>query len=144
MTYLRRLVASACGLAVLSCVLACGGVKQAIEDANNGMKLGAAFTAYASAHNDKGPPNADEWAKWAKDNGHAETVDLINECKPGGKYTFFWNVDLAKLPAPRESTIVGYENKVTAGPTAVVIKANGQPETMTPDQFKAAKKADGK
>ena len=146
MTYLRRSIGLACGLAVLCCLLACGAIQQAAKDALDAQKLGSLYTEYASANNQKGPADADAWAKWAeKNNKSADDVALINQAKAGGKYTFYWNVDMGKLPGPANSTVIGYENKVTAGPTGMVIMADGvKVEAMSPDQFKAAKKADGK
>lgn len=140
MTYLRRSIGVGCGLAVLCCLVACGSFKQAIEDVTNMQKLGMAYHSYANAadHKSVGPPSADAWAKWAGENGQADVVPLINECKGGGKYTFIWSV---KINQPNAGTLIlGHENKLP-GAQGNVVMADGTVQTMMPAQFTAATKA---
>jgi hypothetical protein len=142
MTYLRRIVGVVCGLAVLSCMLACG-VRQAFKDSMDMMQLGQSYHAFMNDTKNKGtgPASADEWAAWAqKEPTQTGVVPLIQQCKPGGKYTFYWNVNIGKLPPGTSgTTVLGYENKVTTG-TGIVVMADGTPQTMTAAQFNAATK----
>jgi len=142
MTYLRRSIVAVCVLAVLSCVIACGGMKQAMQDALDMLSLGQSYSAFASDHNNKGPANADEWEKWAteKSRGDAE-IALIKQCKAGGKYTFYWGVELDKLQAGKSNTVIGYETKVPESGGNVVMADGSTQKTMTADEFKNATKA---
>jgi hypothetical protein len=142
-TNLRRIPGVVFGLAVLCCVLACGGaIKQAqqkVKDLADIQQLGMSYHSYANTKgNGKGPANADEWVNWAQgDPSQAAAVPLIQQCKPGGKYAFHWGV---KLGMPNSSnTVLGYETKLP-GSAGMVVMVDGSPREMTPAEFNAAAK----
>lgn len=140
MTYLRRAVGLVCGLAMLSCLVACGGAMQQIKDAAEATEeLNKLSTSYHAYHSEKkaGPASAEEWAKWAKDKpDQASVVPLIDKCKGGGKYTFYWGVNLDKMPAGATSdkVLLGYENKLPGQP-GVVVTCDGFARFVQPAEF---------
>jgi hypothetical protein len=137
-------VIAAFGVAVLCCVLACGGavkqIQQAAQDSLEMTQLGMLYHSYANdpANKGVGPASADEWVAWAKKtNQPAETVAVIEKTKPGGKYTFYWGV---KIGIPNASnTVLGYENKLP-GAQSVAVMVDGSVKAMQPAEFNAAPK----
>jgi hypothetical protein len=142
--YVRRTVGVVVGLGVLCCVLACGGamkqIQQAAQDSLEMTQLGQFYHSYANdpANKGVGPASADEWVNWAKKtNLPAESVAIIEKCKPGGKYTFYWGV---KVSMPNSSsTVLGYDNKLP-GAQGVAVMVDGSVRAMQPAEFNAAPK----
>jgi hypothetical protein len=137
---LRRVLTVVCGMAVLACMMACGQIQQAAQEGIDGAKVGLALKAYADKNKDKTPPDAGSFAKWCTENGQADAVPVIN----GGNWTFYWNVDLAKLPDGKTNTVIAYSNKAAQGPAGAVVYGDGRAEVVDPDRFKGMKKAGGK
>jgi hypothetical protein len=143
--YARRILGVVCGVAVLSCILACGAVKQAQQAAKDSMdlvQLGQSYHAFANDGKNKGrgPANADEWIKWAQATpGQGDAVALIQQTKPGGKYTIYWNVNIGALGGKSNTTVLGYDNKLP-GAVGVVLMADGSVRAMQPAEFNAATK----
>jgi len=147
MTYLRRSIVVVSCLVVVCSVLACSGVKQALQDVADILTLGTLYSEFASAHNNKGPASEDEWEKWATEKSKpAEQIALIKETK-GGKYTFYWGVEFDKITTPKEDTVLGYETKIptlAAGEKGnVVMCAPNTQKQMSADELKAATKPPG-
>lgn len=86
----------------------------------------------------KGPPDADQWQKWARETkGQSEAAPLIDQCKAGGKFTFRWGVGVGLLARP---ALVAYEN--TDAPERLVVRSvAGYPNvtTMTQGDFAAVR-----
>lgn len=145
MLSLRRIVAGVCGLAVLSCLLACGisgKMQQAAQQAQTSLELsqlGMSYHNYANSNKNKGPASSAEWVKWAQ-KSEPQSVALIQQTGPGGKYTFYWNVEIGKLPSGSQSTVLGYESKVPSSGGIVVMADGFTTKPMTAAEFSSATK----
>jgi hypothetical protein len=153
MISLRRTVVGVCGLAVLSCLLACGGVtkrmqkaaQEAAEQTQSSLDLGLlgkSYVDYASSHKGKGPSGSGEWLRWAQgQKKDSMPTNLIQQTGSGGKYKFYWNVDIGKLPpGSSTSTVLGYESKVPDSGGVVVMADGWTVKPMSDTEFVAATK----
>ena len=140
MSPLPRIVGVACGLAVLSCIVACGSLRQsaARQKTSNDLKqLGLAYHNFIDA-NKKGPANSAEWLSKAG----PEDAALIQQTGPGGKYTMFWGVQISKLPQGSNNTVLGHESTVPSQ-GGLVLMCDASVRQMTATEFAAAPKPPG-
>src|SRR5204863_377107 len=131
--------------ALLWCVPACGS-----KDTKDGDKGGSgdpkgdliqlvqAYQSYSSGAKGNGPPSAEAWAKWARgDQMHEVFVPLIDECKPGGRYVFYWNVRQPGVNPPK--IVLGHErDAATKG--GWVLFLNADVEKVSAEEFARAAK----
>ena len=114
MKTLHRVCGVAAALVVLSCMLACGSVREAAarQKATNDLKqLSLSYHNFVDTHNGQGPSGPDEWSKFAVE---PQEKALIEMTRPGGQFVFYWKVkigDLAKAGGA-SNTVLGHESKV--------------------------------
>jgi hypothetical protein len=145
----RRVAVAGCARAALSCLLGCGGffnrlkktAEQAKEEAEVTLELGQlakSYLAYARAHKDRGPASSGEWQRWAQGKKDLTLARLIQETGAGGKYRFYWDVDVGKLPAGSGSTtVLGYESKAPES-GGMVVMADGMTTKKLSDEDSAS------
>jgi hypothetical protein len=145
MTTRNRIIGVACGLAVLSCILACGvtsKVREASErmkTANDLKQIGLTYLSFVDDKK-KPPANLEELIAWAKEPNHQpEAIPVLQQAGPGGKYVVLWNVNPIKQPAGSSNTVLGHESKVP-GATGMVLMADGSVQHLSPAEFAAKAK----
>jgi hypothetical protein len=146
MISLRRIAGAVCGLAVLSCLLACGisgRVRQAAQRAQTSNDLKLLGLSYHNFHdtNKRGPASTNEWAQWAQKSGaDPMTLSVIQQTGPGGKYVMYWNAKIpGDFPAGTSNTVLGYESNVpTSG--GQVLMADASVQQMSAAEFNSAAK----
>jgi hypothetical protein len=139
-----RRILSFCGVALLCCLPACGGSGEKAKDPKGDLiQLVQAYRSYRDPdRKEAGPPNSDAWVKWAqKDEMVRHFVPLIEQCKPGGKYVFYWGVTIPAVDAPE--IVLGYERDVP-DKGGMVAFINGNIKPLTVAEFAAAAKPAGK
>jgi hypothetical protein len=144
MTFARRIVGVVSGLAVLSCILACGvttKVNQAkgrMQRTNDLKQLGMMYHDY-NATNQKGPPDNQTWVQWAM-KMDAGSAAVVQKAGPGGQYTIYYGLRIpADFPAGTSNTVLGYENQPSGG-SRLVLFADGDVRFITEAEFNAATK----
>jgi hypothetical protein len=146
MLSLRRIVGVVSGLAVLACLVACGGITSKMQQAakrtqtsNDLKQLGLTYHNFCDAHQGKGPANMNEWLQWAQ-KGDPGTTGLIQQTGPGGKYVILWGAGIPKdFPQGAFQTVLGYESAVPQQ-GGVVLMGDASVKQMTATEFAAAPK----
>jgi hypothetical protein len=138
MITLQRIVGVASGLAVLSCILACGvtgKVREAAARAQTSNELKQIGLAYHSFLDDKRKPPAsfEEFIAWVRTK-QPEAAAVVEQAGPGGKFVITWNVNPIKQTAGSSNTVLGHESKVPAQ-TGLVLMADGSVFNLSPSEF---------
>lgn len=147
MVLFRRIAGTAACLAVLSCLVACGGfskvqqAKQRVQTSNDLRQIGLTYLNYLDSKG-KPPASAEELITWARTN-IAEAVPLLEQTRPGGRFVIKWGLNPRRAPEGSSNTVLGYESKATTegGP---VLLGDGAIMQMTAAELAARNKPAGK
>jgi hypothetical protein len=139
-TTARRILSVVCGVAVLSCILACGGVRQAAAKAKRANDMAQVGMAYHSfwASNPKGPADANEFATFVQkmDPSMAGLAGQIRS----NQIVLYYGVKMpGDFPKGANNTVLGYESKVPSS-GGWVIMGDGSVKEMTAAEFGNAPK----
>jgi hypothetical protein len=145
MITLRRVVGTVCGLAVLSCILACGAfakvkeAQQRVITSHDLKQIALAYISYCDANKGKTPPDFQTLLAWVQKK-QPEAAGVVAQGGPGGKYTIRfgdWRFPTS-FTAGTSNTIMAYETKAQSQGVIVVAMFDGSVRMMTPAEFAAA------
>ena len=137
-----RLFGAVCVTAVVGCLVACAGVKQAAErqKRTNDLKMiGIALHSYADSNNGNLPPDQATFAAWAQ-KMQPEVAPIIQS----GKYTIVYaRAKLTEIPEGASNVVVAYDN--TPDPAGrLVLMGDASTRIMPEGEFQTAPKLKSK